>query len=340
MKTITNKTIGLTPDEIRDELLLGQLAATDRSRRRELMAMSRLETKRVRAKYGFVERDAPLLTAPGDQHKLGLAKRPSYGLTLFHASFRATDGSTWNLCPSAGDCRRVCVIGNGNGRYDGVQDGWRWRTELLATRPRAFFRKLGYETQMAVMKHVGKCVHCGVEHTLKGHRHLDHILLRPNVNSDVEWHKLAPALVDGSVFGADVMFYGYTKHPEILETDGWLAPKYRTAYSWNEKSPPWGDALAFLGRGGSVAVVTDRYYTPRTRETVKRWSVFCDVVDGDVSDEWIFQRGVIGDLAFKPATSALRRWGQDSDFVVKAYGSGGRMQTFDEVSVTIERKAS
>lgn len=335
MRTITNETIGLGHAGIQYALEVGVRAARDGDRdARRQVREARGVCAAVRAQHGFVSRPAPLLTPPGVQHKLGLAAIPTYGLTLFHNTFRTSNGDVWNLCPSAGDCVKVCVVGNGNGRWDNVQRGWKWRTQLLTDHPWSFFVLLGYELWKAVDRHL-----------------VDFILVRPNVNSDVEWHKVAPALVDGSVFGDTIKFYGYTKHTDILDGDGWLTPHYRVAYSWNENSAM--SVVPFLRRGGSVAVVTDRYYTPRTRQPVQQWasaeaehhsstgwywkSVNAPALDADLSDEWIFQSGVIGDLAYKPRTSKLRAWGQETRFVVKVYGTGGRMQTLDEVTVEVRR---
>jgi hypothetical protein len=301
-------------------LLIGRNAAqgwpeSGRVRREQLPVIAA-----IRARHGFKAVPAPLLTHPDGQHKLGLAKIPSFGLTLH--SFRFTDsvGYSWNLCASAGQCTRVCVIKNGNGMYPAVQRGWSWKTELLLHEPRAFFIQLGYELQRQVMKH-------------------GDILVRPNVNSDIMWERVAPTLVDGSVFkhGA-VYFYGYTKHDYVLydtpsyRGDGQLTPYYRVAFSHNEWVGFESHAAVldgFLRRGGNVAVVTDRYYTGKTKQQVGQWYDRPIVVDADVSDEWMLaERGVIGDLAFKPRTSRDREWGYSdrSGFVHKVYGTASKME--------------
>jgi hypothetical protein len=297
----------LDPDEVREWLNIGQAAAVGGRTAKGRMHGARSVTAFMRAEfYGTRSLDAALLSAPEDQHKLGLGTVPSYGLTLYHHRFKsAVTDTTYNLCSSAGHCVRSCVVGNSNGQYENVQRGWAWRTDLLLNFPWAFFTKLGWELQRAVMRH-------------------EHILMRPNVNSDLMWERLAPALVDGSVFANSVMFYGYSKHGYVLydtprnyRGDGWLTPLYRVAFSANEHCSlhnATATLAGFLDRGGSLAVVTDRYYTSRTRQPVnpiwpRSWTGDHEAVDADLTDEWIFKPGVIGDLAFKPRTTALRKWG-------------------------------
>lgn len=339
MLHVTNETLNISQADVGFFLALGASAAENPGSKlgREYLTLYRRRCAEVRKAHGFKAIHAPILSHPEGQHKLGLGTVPSYGITLYHYVFKsAYMGRTWNMCPSAGDCTKMCVLNNGNGMYDNVQRGWRWRTDLLLNYPQAFFVLLGYEIQRAIIKH----------ETPGRNDHAPRILVRPNVNSDIEWHKVAPALVDGSVFADKVKFYGYTKHVDVLYPsggyagDGWITPHYRVAYSWNEKSPSWGDVLHFLGRGGSVAVVTDRYYTSKTRQQVKQWAPqsFLDgmVRDADHSDEWMFESGVIGDLAYKPRTTALRKAGQDTGFVVKVYGQDGKMATLEDVKVEVQ----
>jgi hypothetical protein len=256
----------------------------------------------IRARHGFVERHADLLTEPSANLKLDKGEMPAYGLTLQHyvTSFARTSGKNLvvNACPNAGDCTKVCVLDNGNGRYDRVQRARKAKTEFLATQPHLFVFLLGYELARAVRKH-GK------------------ILLRPNVNSDVQWERVLPSLTEGKVFGSLVQSYGYTKLESVLDTDGWLGQEYRVAFSASEKLGLENQRLwAFLKRGGSVAVVTDR----KPKSDVHQWlnipTIFARIVDADVSDEWVFQSGVIGDLSAK---GSARRLIGKSGFVLGVY---------------------
>ena len=247
----------------------------------------------VRARHGFRELPTQLLTPPDANHKLDGASVKSYGLTLAHfrsvlpactmtiAGVEVTFAELrLNACPSAGHCTRVCVLNNGNGRYDSVQRAWRWRLDLLARHPESFARILAWELTKAVRKY-------------------GRILFRPNVNSDVAWQLILPSLTNGAIAG--VTSYGYSKLPSTIEVDGWLGSAYRVAYSWNERSD--ADAVAaFIARGGAVAIVTSR----RKGDAVVAGTPFgtdagnVNIVDADKTDEWMLTNGaVIGDLSAK-----------------------------------------
>jgi hypothetical protein len=265
-----------------------------------LLATARQAWATIRARHGFVERYADLLTEPSANLKLDKGEMPAYGLTLQHyvTNLGRLPGSgnrqlVVNACPNAGDCTKVCVLDNGNGRYDRVQRARKAKTEFLATQPHHFVFLLGYELARAVRKH-GK------------------ILLRPNVNSDVQWEKVLPSLTQGTVFGDAVKSYGYTKLESVLDTDGWLGSHYRVDFSASERLGIESHRVrAFIHRGGSVAVVTDR--KPKSPVS-EHWPYALGVtsllygitaVDADVSDEWVFQEGVIGDLSAKGKARSL-----------------------------------
>jgi hypothetical protein len=237
----------------------------------------------VRARHGFAEREAPLLSF--DNIKLLGASVPSYGLTLFHhrsklAATADAPALSLNACPWAGHCTRVCVLNNGHGRWDSTKRAWRWRTDLLARHPHSFARILAWELVRGVAKHGGA------------------ILFRPNVNSDALWHLLLPSLCNGYVAG--VTSYGYSKWAGVLESDGWLGSHYRVSFSWNERDDADPTAVAaFLARGGSVAVVTARRKRAPILSLGDLPFAASIVVDADKSDEWMFARGTVGDLSAK-----------------------------------------
>lgn len=244
---------------------------------------------RNRAAWGAPERYAPILTAPADNAKLAKSKeRLAYGLQLMHHVSRVSPKLVVNSCPFAGDCVAVCVARNGMNRWTSSQRAQRTRTALLAEEPYVFSWIVGWELGRAVRLH-------------------GPIFFRPNVYSDVAWELLWPSMTNGSVL--DLVAYGYTKRPSILETDGWLGSHYRVAYSWNESSHAT-KVGRFLRRGGSVAIVTNR----RKGEEVEPLPFWGDHkwVDGDRTDEWLFEAGVIGDIAAKVRARTL-----DSGFIVR-----------------------
>jgi hypothetical protein len=246
----------------------------------------------VRVLFGFKARFAKMLTPPDSNIKLDKAKMVTFGLTLAHATL-----SAWNLCPWAGDCTKVCVLNNGNGRYSSVQRAWLWRTHFLAEHPEEAMYQIGYELGRAVRKHGA-------------------ILFRPNVNSDVLWHVIAPSL--GLLDGVNV--YGYTKAPLAMLDMALLdAIGMHVAYSFNERSK-MARVREHLANGGKVALVTNRKPTaPIDPDAVRLWLGVPDVpvVDADLTDEWMLADGaVVGDLSAKGDARGLIGV---SDFIAVCY---------------------
>ena len=228
-----------------------------------------------RSGRGFNAAVADMLTAPKHNDKLEAASVPSYGLTLAHEKIH----ERYNLCAWAGDCTKVCVLSNGNGRYDSVRRAWLWRTDFLADYPLLALQRIGWELGRAVRKH-------------------GRILFRPDVNSDLSWHRFVPEL--GSLPGVTV--YGYTKSPTITYRYEELRDLgFRYAYSHNEGSNPDYERR-LLESGGKIAVVTSRrkgepVNVDRLREF---FGVDASVVDADKTDEWMLGAGpIIGDLSAK-----------------------------------------
>lgn len=256
----------------------------------ERMTEARKVYGSVRGLYGFstsaaAVAGASLLTAPARNMKLDKSVIPAYGLTLQHYVQKLTTGLTVNACPWAGDCVKMCVLDNGNGAYPEVQRARRAKTEFLALFPNHFAFILGFELARAV-------------------RMDGEILFRPNVNSDVEWQRIAPALCNGEI--VDVKMYGYSKDPSVMNSDGWLGKNYRVAFSANEDMRADSAMVTeFIARGGSVAVVT-------VRKPKAAYVPGPGVIDADLTDEWIFQPGVIGDLSAK---GKARKWVGRTDFI-------------------------
>lgn len=242
----------------------------------------------VRHTNGFVAVPADMLTPPDANVKLD--KTVAYGLTLAHG-----DMSGYQACPWIGHCGDVCVLNNGNGRYNSVQRAWLWRTAFLADHPVDACYRIGWELGRAVRKNGA-------------------ILFRPNVNSDVLWHRVIPAM--GTL--PEVKCYGYSKNPAVLRTDGWQGG-IRVCYSRNENSD---DAAIgrFLSQGGSVAAVTNRRPgTPVDPDAVRAAMHLpgdVDVVDADVTDAWMFAANTVGDLSAKGKARELIAV---SPFVLMAY---------------------
>jgi hypothetical protein len=257
----------------------------------DLRRLCRQRWESVRATYGLAPK-APMLTRGDHNVKLNKAAKWTVGLTLQHYVQKLSTGLTLNACPNAGHCTKVCVLDNGNGMFPKVQVARRAKTEFFALHPLQACFLLGWELADEVERHGS-------------------ILFRPNVNSDVEWEKVLPSLTSGAVFGEALWSYGYTKLPGVLVTDGYLDAAYRVAYSWNETSDPVAVGL-FLNAGGSVAVVTDRkkgefehrpFHLPgHPYNYFVNWYRH---VDADLTDEWIFKEGAVGNLSAKGKARSL-----------------------------------
>ncbi len=216
-----------------------------------------------------------LLTAPADNLKLEKSSVPTWGLTLQHYVQKLSTGLTINACPSAGDCTKVCVLDNGNGYFPAVQIARRARTEFFVREPWAAGLLLGAELRRALEKN-------------------PKILFRPNVNSDVEWHVVAPSLTNGTLFGDALHSYGYTKLESVM-TETVSTKHYTVVYSVSEKSD-WNQVNEFLANGGNAAVVTNR----RPKSPITQWHESATIVDADKTDEWMLKdSGIIGDLSAK-----------------------------------------
>lgn len=246
----------------------------------------------VRQGRGFKAIVSDLLTPPDAQHKLAMGTVPSYGMTLAHADISGTELCAWRT----DSCTAVCVLNNGNGRYDSVRRAWLWRTDLWTNHPLSAAYRMGWE--------IGKALRVKPE-----------ILFRPDVNSDIAWHRIIPSL--GSTDGMNV--YGYSKNPALL-SDGFTADGFAYAFSWSENAN-LDKVRTHLLNGGKVAVVTSRKRGQSVDATAVR-SFFgvtdtVTVADADETDEWMLATGpVIGDLTAKGKARELINV---SGFVVSVY---------------------
>jgi hypothetical protein len=291
MRSLTELMLWEQPYEFTPDEML-QLGAQREDR--ELRRKAQATWEYTRSKYGL--KGHPRLLTLGDENlKLGKSATFTAGLTLQHYVQKLTTGLTLNACPNAGHCTKVCVLDNGNGGFEHVQLVRRARTEFFALHPLQACFLLGWELDEQVEKHGS-------------------ILFRPNVNSDVEWEKVLPSLTSGAIWRDAVWSYGYTKLPGVLVTDGYLDAAYRVAYSWNENSDI-DDTIWFLDAGGSVAVVTSRRKGAPVLPYLFNSSDQYPVLDADLTDEWIFEPGAIGDLSAK---GKARKLIGKSNFVVAA----------------------
>jgi hypothetical protein len=222
-----------------------------------------------RRAHGFKYSAPKLLTYPANQAKLGMSEAFTVGLTLQHADSSGVEACAWR-----GECTKVCVLDNGNGRYPMTQKARDIKTQFLYQHPRAFMVLLGHELRQLSAKY-------------------ERVLVRLNVNSDLRWHRITPLLVNGDLF-PNLDFYDYTKNPAILSGDGMLGLHYRAVYSVNESSD-LEKVRAFVARGGTAAIVTSRTKTQAPPDSF----MGLPVIDGDASDNRYDERGAWVDLYAK-----------------------------------------
>ena len=228
-----------------------------------------------REEHGF-KYDAPkLLTYPANQAKLKKSEVFTVGLTLQHANVAGVE-----TCPWRGECASICVLDNGNGRYENTQRARNIKTQFLYQHPNAFMILLGHELR-GLSANYGR------------------VLVRLNVNSDLRWYRILPDLVNGRTL-PNVYFYDYTKNGAVLSGSGMVARNYRAVYSVNESSD-LVKVRAFVARGGTAAIVTSRKKTA----TPPKHFMGLRVVDGDSADNRYDERGVWVDLSAKGKARAL-----------------------------------
>lgn len=246
---------------------------------------SRSLWKRYRINEGY-SGYANLLTLPENQKKLGKSDIFTVGLTLQHANVSGVETCAWR-----GHCTSVCVLDNGNGRYNTVQEARNTKTRFLSEHPEDFVRILASE----IKKHSDE---------------RDTVLVRMNVNSDIRWYSVLPDFADGHDLLPNVMIYDYTKNPSVLGGDGKVGKRYRNIYSVHENSSI-EKVREFVARGGTAALVTDR----KKNGPVMPLFMGLPMVDGDTSDDRYNESGVWVDLAAKGKARTM----PDVGFVRKIY---------------------
>jgi hypothetical protein len=218
-----------------------------------------------REAHGAKRKATPLLTAPEANYKFAKTPVPVYGLSL------APDKSSelFQVCPfSTPECRKGCVAYAGQGEAPNVQEGRTRKTEFLAAHPEAFLALLDDEIGRAAIKHGKKGEHIGV---------------RLNAFSDLEWERFAPWLFYNH---PDVQFYDYTKHPFGTRED--LPNNYHLTWSVSERTSE-DEVARILNAGHNVAMILR---VPKDHEMPEFYFVRSDsgddvlarVVDGDASD--------------------------------------------------------
>jgi hypothetical protein len=226
---------------------------------------------RLRARVGYKQSPAAILTSGAAQYKLGKNTLPSFGMMLTPergmmklslADIREAYGLTggFNLCPLASlGCALACLSTSGQSGMPDQQRAQAVRTAFLLGYPHDAGLIIGAELRAAVRRH-------------------GRINLRLNVTSDIRWEIIAPAMVD-TLSGAGVQMYDYTAWSP---SDRRPSDNYMLTYSAKETSHTSDRYLTdILSAGNNVAMPFD---TRRGMPLPATWHGY-PVIDGDESDE-------------------------------------------------------
>jgi hypothetical protein len=168
-----------------------------------------------------------------------------------------------NVCPWAGNCKKICLNTAGRGAFSSVQKGRRRKTVLWAENKRAFIRNAALDIAAVVRKAnregMTPCIR------MDGTSDLGIALTR---GEDGE------RLVDKF---QDVQFYDYTKSFTRMRQylRGEFPSNYHLTFS-HDGETNYRDCKTVLSMGGNVAVVF--------RKTIPTEWAGVPVVDGDTSD--------------------------------------------------------
>ena len=208
-----------------------------------------------RVENGYKAEARPLLGSPESNRKLSKLSGmtlANYGLSLLPADASGIDVCTWRT-PL---CTKACVLSTaGNAGYPSVRKGRAVKTQFLAAHPDHFVVLLAEEIRQAAEQHPGG------------------VAVRLNVASDIRWERVAPRL-----FELPVTFYDYTKAPASQRDD--MGGRYHLTFSVSERPRSEVEAVEWLSRGGSAAVVFD---VKPGHELPATWKGF-QVIDADVQD--------------------------------------------------------
>lgn len=191
--------------------------------------------------------DAPLLTPPEANHKLGKNSVPTWSLSLAPA----LSSGAGNVCPaSTPTCRAGCVAYAGRGRS--AHKVRIVRALFLAEEPRAFVRFMAHELEVAARQGRVAC--------------------RPNAFSDLAVERIAPWLLAAL---PGVMFMDYTKRWDRIGLGN-----YYLIYSASERTTV-DQIRERVSTGANVAVVVGA----RRKEPLPATWAGLPALDGDRSDQ-------------------------------------------------------
>lgn len=243
---------------------------SDKATRDSVAAARKLQGE-YRARAGYRNAPAAILTSGASQYKLSKNTLASFGMMLTperglmspkYADIRAAFGIAGpvNVCPLASlGCALACLSTSGQSGMPAQQRAQAARTAFLLAEPHAAGLIIGAELRAAIWRN-------------------GEINLRLNTTSDIRWEFVCPDML-AELSRAGVKFYDYTAWSPAKRAPSDI---YTLTYSAKETSHTPDSALvAILSAGGNVAIPFD---TPRGKPLPETWRGFT-VIDGDVSDE-------------------------------------------------------
>jgi hypothetical protein len=226
---------------------------------------------RMRARVGYKESSAAILTSGAAQYKLSKNSLPSFGMMLtpekgimspslqdVRDAFELS--GAWNLCPLASlGCAAACLSRSGQSGMPAQQRAQAVRTAFMLAYPREAGLIVGAEIRAALRRYGA-------------------INLRLNTTSDIRWELMSPDMIS-VLTGKGVNLYDYTAWSPA---DRKPSADYSLTYSAKEPSHTSDEYLkGILSSGGTVAMP---FTTARGEALPETWHGF-PVIDGDDSDE-------------------------------------------------------
>jgi hypothetical protein len=250
--------------------VIAGLTQATRADKLAVSAARRLQAE-LRARVGYRQAPAAILTSGAAQYKLGKNTLPSFGMMLTPergmmkvslADIRAAYGLTggYNLCPLASKgCALACLNTSGQSGMPDQQRAQAVRTAFLLSNPHAAGLIIGAELRAALRRHGS-------------------INLRLNVTSDIRWELIAPDMIR-ALTSAGVKMYDYTAWSPSNRRP---SADYMLTYSAKEPTRTPDSYLAgILAAGGNVAVP----FTTARDVALPATFLGFPVIDGDISDE-------------------------------------------------------
>ena len=183
---------------------------------------------------------------------------PTFGLSLMPEK---RNSQKINLCTfSTKECRKVCIVDSGYARYKAVNEGRLKKTDYYLTEKSKFITELWAELNYVNILE-------------------KKALIRLNMYSDINWYNEFLVLGYNLESLTNLIFYGYTKNPTILENDAKLA-NFDTIFSFSGYN--WLLCKYYLEN--NICNVSMVFKLKKGEKIPKTYKGF-EVINGDETDQ-------------------------------------------------------